>query len=85
MREITTPKPTIQWKWVSIGDGDTYIPWNAPINRTSRKFVLGRVEGGVEAIVPSIEGERVRDGIGNCDEQSGDMDDTTSSGSVDSK
>jgi len=35
MHEITTPKPTIQWKWVSIGDGDMYVPWNVPIDRTS--------------------------------------------------
>ena len=36
-------------------------------------------------IAPSIEGERVGDGIENHDKRSGDVDDMTSSGSIDSK
>jgi len=84
-RENEMPKYIYRWKRVSIGDGDTYVPWNAPIDRTSRKFVLGRVEGGDEAIAPSVEGERAGDWVGNRDERNGDADGTTSGGSIDSK
>jgi len=82
-REIVTPESIIQWKRVSIGDRDVYVPRNTPIDTTGRNFVFGRVEGGVKAIAPSIESERA--GIGNCDEWNGDVDGTTSGGSVDSK
>ena len=83
-REIATPKCTYQWKQVSVADGDVYLPQNTPIDRTGRIFVFGRVEGRVEAIAPSVEGERAGNGTGNRDERSGDMNGTTSSGSVDS-
>ena len=40
-RETATPESTYQWKRVSLRGIDIYVPWNVPIDRTSRKFVLG--------------------------------------------
>jgi len=63
--QITTAKPTSRWKRVSVGDGDVYVPSNAPIEvlgTASRRIVFGRVESGDEAIAPSVQGERAGDG-----------------------
>ena len=83
--ETATPESTYQWKRVSLRGIDIYVPLNAPIDSTSRIFIFGRVEGGVKAIAPSIEGKRVGDRVGNRDEWNGDVDGTTSGGSIDSK
>ena len=50
-REIATPKHTYQWKRVSVGDGDVYLPQNMPIDRTGRIFVFGQAESAGEAVV----------------------------------
>jgi len=82
--DIATPKPTIQWKKVSAGGIDVYVPQNAPIEAASRIFVFGRPESRDEAIAPSLEGERA--GHGDGDGNGGDGEgDTTSGGDVDSK
>ena len=83
-RETATPESTYQWKRVSLRGIDIYVPWNVPIDRTSRKFVLGRVEGGVEAIAPSIDGGDVKERACNRNGDDGDVNNTTSGGSVDS-
>jgi len=83
--ETATPKPTNRWRKVSVGNGDVYVPWNAPIETASRNFVFGRVQSGDEAIAPIVEGERAGDGDGGGYEDDGDVGDTTSGGDLDSK
>ena len=86
-RDIATPEVPSRWRKVSIGGGDVYVPCNAPvaaIETTSRWIVFGRVESGVEAIAPSVKGERAGDGDGDRYEGDGDVDGTTSSGHIDS-
>jgi len=36
------PKHDSQWKWASVGDGDMYILWNAPIEVLGTTNRLGR-------------------------------------------
>jgi len=65
-----------------------YVPRNVPVEMskaTRRTFAFGQAKSGDEAIAPGVEGEKVNDGVGNRDERSGDVDGTTSGGSVDSK
>ena len=89
-RDIATPKPTSRWKKVSVGDGDVYVPSNAPIEvlgTANRRIVFGRAESGDEAIAPSLKGERAGNGDGDGyggDGGDGDVDGTTSSGHIDS-
>ena len=95
--EIERPKPTYQRKRVGTGDGDVYVPWNAPVEALGRAFVFGRlesaceeIESGEQAIAPSVEGKRAgdgnsgRNGDGGDDGGDGDEGSTTSSGGVDS-
>jgi len=82
--EIATPEPTKQWTRVSIGGGDVYVPFNAPIAIPTRRIVFGRPESGDEAIAPSVEGERAGEGDGGGYGGDGDMGDTTSGGNSDS-
>jgi len=48
-------------------------------------FAFRQAKSGDEAIAPSVEGKKAGNGVGNCDEWSGDVDGTTSSSSIDSK
>ena len=90
MCETVTHEPTRQWKRVSIGDGDVYVPLNMPVAAPSRNFVFGQVESGDEPIAASVEGKRAgrgdgrQNGGGGDDGRSGSEGSTTSSGSVDS-
>ena len=52
-----TSKVIYRWKRVSIGDGDTYAPWNVPIDHTSRKFTFGQVESAGEVVVARVVDE----------------------------
>jgi len=89
-REIATPEVARRWRKVSIGGGDVYVPCNAPVEAlgtANRRIVFGRVESGVEAIAPSLEGERAGHGDGDGygdDGGDGDVGDTTSGGNSDS-
>jgi len=86
-RDIATPKLTVRWRKVSVDGSDVYVPRNAPIDTTNRRIVFGRVESGVEAIAPNVEGERAGDGDGDGnggDGDDGDADGTTSGDGVDS-
>jgi len=87
--EIATVKLPSRWKRVSAGDGDVYVPWNAPIealDTANRRLAFGEVESGVEAIAPSAKGERAGDGDGDGGRNGdvGDVDGTTSGGDADS-
>jgi len=82
--EIATPKPAGQWRKISIDDGDVYVPLNALIVVPSRRIVFGRAESRDEAIAPIVEGERAGDGDGSGYGDDGDVDGTTSGGSIDS-
>jgi len=86
-RDIAMPKLTVRWRKVSVDGSDVYVPRNAPIDTTNRRIVFGRVESGVEAIAPNVEGERAGDGDGDGDGDNGDVGDvdgTTSGGDSDS-
>jgi len=85
--DIATAKLPRRWRKVSIGGGDVYVPFNAPIAIPMRRIVFGRPESGDEAIAPSLEGERAGDGDGNGnrgDGDDGDANGTTSGGDADS-
>ena len=80
--EVGRPEPTYQWRKISVGNVDVYVPWNMPVEALGtmkRTIAFGQVKSGDEAIAPSIEDERADDGVGNQD-----GDGTTSGGSVDS-
>jgi len=88
-REIAMAKLPSRWRRVSAGDGDVYVPWNAPIealDTANRRLAFGEVESGVEAIAPSAKGERAGDGDGDGGRNGdvGDVDGTTSGGDADS-
>ena len=76
-----TPKPIGQWRKVSVDNGDVYIPLVAPIKPANQMFAFGEVEGGDEAIAPSVECEGAGDGDGD---RNGDDNGTMSGGSIDS-
>ena len=81
------PKHTYRWKRVSASCTDVHVPLSVLIDPTSRNFVFGEVERGVEAIAPDVEGEMAKgagDGNDGNDGGDGDVDGTTSGGSVDS-
>jgi len=67
-----------------------YVLCNAPVEAlgtANRQIVFGRVESGVEAIAPSLEGERAGHGDGDGygdDGGDGDVGHTTSGGNSDS-
>jgi len=85
--ETATPKLPSRWKRVSAGDGDVYVPQNAPvvaIETANRIFAFGEVESGDEPIAASVEGERAGDGDGGRNGDVGDVDGTTSGGDADS-
>jgi len=85
--DIATAKLPRRWRKVSIGGGDVYVPFNAPIAIPMRRIVFGRPESGDEAIAPSLEGERAGDGDGDGnrgDGDDGDANGTTSGGDADS-
>ena len=85
--EIVMSNPTYQWKRVSDGNGDVYVPWNAPVRAQGRIFAFGEVESGEKAIAPSLEGERTVGGDGDPnggDGDSGDGDGTASGNGIDS-
>ena len=85
--ENGTPKHSYRWRKVSAGSINVYAPLNAQIAPLGRNFVFGQVEGGDKVMAAREVGERAGNGsgVGNRDERNGDDDDTTSSGSVDSK
>ena len=85
--ENGTPKHSYQWRKVSAGSINVYAPLNVQIAPLGRNFVFGQVGGGDEVMAVREVGERAGNGsgVGNRDEWNGDGDDTTSSGSVDSK
>ena len=75
-------------KWISIGDGDLYIPWNMPVEvleTMSRVIVFRQVESRDEAIAPSVKGKKVGDGDGRQSGDDGDVDGTTSISDIDSE
>ena len=85
--KIKTPKPTRQWKRVSVEGVDVYLPWDVPVEVPSRTFAFGQPESGAEPIAASVEGERAGDGGGDRDGDDrgdGDVDGMTSGNSVDS-
>ena len=45
--KIVTSNPTYQWKQVSDGNGDVYIPWNVPVRAQGQIFVFGQAESRV--------------------------------------
>ena len=86
-------KRSTQWRKVSRGDVDVYVPWDAPVEVPSRTFVFGRLEKAGEAIGPSVESgdeaiapniEMAEDGNGNRSGDGDDRDGMASSGNVDS-
>jgi len=81
--EVATPEYIYEWKQVSVGDGDAYLPHNTLIDTRGRKFVFGRVEGGVEVIAPKVVDEMAGDGDGDQNRGDGAVNGTTSSGNVD--
>jgi len=85
--DIVTAKLPRRWRKVSIGGGDVYVPFNAPIAIPMRRIIFGRPESGDEAIAPSLKGERAGDGDGDGnrgDGDDGDANGTTSGGDADS-
>ena len=77
-------KPIGQWRKVSTGDGEVYIPWNTSIEASGRTFEFGWFESVEEAIVPKVEGEGA---VGSDGDRDGDDDgegSTTSNGHADS-
>jgi len=82
--DIAMPELPGRWRKVSIGGGDVYVPFNAPIAIPTRRIVFGRPESGDEAIAPSVEGERAGDGNSDGYKGDGDVDGTMSSGHIDS-
>lgn len=90
MHEIKLPKHTVQWRGISAGDIDVYVPLNAPIKTTSQGFIFGQVKSGNKAlgagewVLASVEGNKANDGDDSDDTRDGDMDGTTSSGGIDS-
>ena len=79
-RGIATPKCTYQWKRVSVGDRDVYLPQNTLIDRTGQIFVFGQAESAGEAVVARVVDET--DGRWNGGD--GSVDGTTSGNSIDS-
>ena len=73
-----------RWSRVSIDNINIHLPWNAPIEAPGRTFAFGLFGSGDKAIAPSVGGERAGTGDGNQNSDDGDVDDMTSSGSVDS-
>ena len=83
-REIVTPKPAYQWKRVSNGDSDMYIPWNAPVKALGRTLALREAESGDEVIAPR-NAKEAAEGAGDGDgDQNGDGGDNGGDGDVDS-
>jgi len=85
--EIAMAKLPSRWKKVSIGGGDMYVPWNTPIGvlgTANQRIVFGRAESRVEAIAPSVEGERAGEGNSNGSGGDRDGDGTISGGSINS-
>ena len=86
-----TSKPIRQWRMVSVGEANVYLPLNAPVETSgtaSRTLAFGEVESGDKAIVPSLEGERTGDDGGDRDEDDGgdgNVDSTASSSDVNLK
>ena len=62
--ENGTPKPTTQWRKVSIDNVDVYVLVSVPIETASRTFAFGQVEGADEAIAPNV-GKRAGDSSGD--------------------
>ena len=91
--ENGTLKHSTRWRKVSRGDVDVYVPWDAPVEVPSRRFVFGWLEKAGEAIAPSVESrdeaivpnvEMAEDGNGNRSGDGDDGDGTASSGNVNS-
>ena len=88
MPEIKQSESTHRWRRVSVEDVDIYVPWNAPVEASGRTFEFRELEGGDKAIVLRNIEEMAEDGDGNQnggdrgDKGDGDVDDTTSGGSV---
>ena len=78
------PKSTRRWSRVSVDNINIHLPWNAPIEAPGRTFAFGPFGSGDKAIAPSVGGKRAGAGDGDRNGDDGDVDDTTSSGSVDS-
>ena len=77
------PKSTRRWRKASVDDIDVYMPWNVPIEAPGQTLAFGPFESRVEAIVPSIEGERAGDRDSDRNGGDGDVDGTTSGGGID--
>ena len=84
MLENEMPKCSYQWRKVSAGDRDVYVPWNTPVEVSGQTFEFGELESREEVIAPSVEGEGAVGGDGNQDRDDVDGDSTVSSGNVDS-
>jgi len=84
-RETATPKPTCQWKQVSLRGINVHVPQIGLIDTTNRMFIFGRAESAGEAVVARIVDEMTGDGDGNRNGGDGDVHGTTSSGHVHSR
>ena len=86
--KITTSKRARQWRKISVDNGDMYVPLDVPIKTSSRYFVFGQLEGGDEVIAPrnieemAEDSDADRNGGDRGDKGNGDVDGTTSGGSV---
>ena len=72
--EIVMSDPTYQWKRVSNGNSDVYVPWNAPVRAQGRIFAFRELKSRDEAIAPSVEGKRACDGDGDQNGGDGSLD-----------
>ena len=86
--KIATSKRARQWRKISIDNGDMYVLLDVPIETSSQYFVFGWLEGRDEAIAPrnieemAEDGDADRNGGDRGDKGDGDVDGTTSSGSI---
>ena len=61
---IMMPKPIGQWRNISTGDADVYIPLNVLIAAPSRKIIFEQFKSRDKLIVANIESEKAGDGGG---------------------
>ena len=62
------PESTYQWRKVSAGYGEVYIPWNVPVEALStanRKIAFGQVESAGEVVVVRVINETAGNGVGD--------------------
>ena len=82
MTKNVMPKSTCQWRKASVNDINVYMLWNMPIEAPGQMPAFRLFEGRVEAIVPSIEGERAGDQDSDRNRGDSDVDGMTSGGGI---